>query len=241
MNRSYADKAVARQYDLTELKLRTAVHEAGHAAAIYLGNRQKHLPPVFFQIAISGLSSRPKSLKNCLAKVEGGRLIHTLNSSVNEAARDFSAAQKQAYLKAFDADIVNFLVGPLAEANYLATMNDDIFNPSLLNLSALPCYGGDADLKAVQEYLDCFSHDALMQRDKINASFAAAFAFINDRHHWQAIIALTQAILASKKDLIGYQEIVAVLDAQHPGQADKGKHKRIGNRHSQAHEPVLAK
>jgi len=226
MNRSYEHKTVAKQYNFMELKLKTAIHEAGHAASIYLGNQQKRLPPVFFQITISGLSNRPKNLKNCLAKVDGGRLIHTLNSSVNEAVRDFSAAQKQAYLHAFDADIVNFLVGPLAEANYLATMNDEIFSPSLLNLSALPAYGGDADLQAVNDYLDCFSDDPLMRQDKIDALFAVAFAFINERDNWQAIIALTQAILASKKDLISYQEIVSVLDAHHANQHG-GKHQRI--------------
>jgi hypothetical protein len=28
-----------------ELSRKTAIHEAGHAAAIYLGNKQKQLPP----------------------------------------------------------------------------------------------------------------------------------------------------------------------------------------------------
>ena len=32
-----------------ELSRKTAIHEAGHAAAIYLGNKQKQLPPVFFR------------------------------------------------------------------------------------------------------------------------------------------------------------------------------------------------
>jgi len=31
-----------------ELSRRTAIHEAGHAVAIYFGNKQKQLPPVFF-------------------------------------------------------------------------------------------------------------------------------------------------------------------------------------------------
>ena len=30
-----------------------AFHEAGHAAAIHIGNRQKQLPPIFFQIFIN--------------------------------------------------------------------------------------------------------------------------------------------------------------------------------------------
>lgn len=234
MNRSYEHKAVARQHNLTELRLKTAIHEAGHAAAIYLGNQQKRLPPVFFQIAISGLSNRPRTLKNYFAKVEGGRLIHTLNSSVNEAVRDFSAAQKQAYLNAFDADIVNFLVGPLAEANYLATMNDDIFSPYLLKLSTLSAYGGDADLKAVQEYLDCFSDEPSIRQHKIDALFAAAFGFINKRGNWRAIIALAQTILVNKNDVIGYQEIVSILDEYHANpNSIMDKHKQINGRNLQ--------
>ena len=32
-----------------------AFHEAGHATAIYLYNKQKQLPPVYFQITIKAL------------------------------------------------------------------------------------------------------------------------------------------------------------------------------------------
>jgi hypothetical protein len=32
---------------------RNAYHQAGHAAAIYLGNKQKQLPVVFFQIVVT--------------------------------------------------------------------------------------------------------------------------------------------------------------------------------------------
>ena len=33
-----------------EVKRKVAIHEAGHAAAIYFGNKQKRLPPVFFSL-----------------------------------------------------------------------------------------------------------------------------------------------------------------------------------------------
>jgi len=35
-----------------ELSRKTAIHEAGHAAAIYLGNKQKQLPPIFFRFLL---------------------------------------------------------------------------------------------------------------------------------------------------------------------------------------------
>jgi len=50
-----------------ELSRKTATHEAGHAAAIYLGNKQKQLPPVFFQIYIKDLNSEFQST-GCLCK-----------------------------------------------------------------------------------------------------------------------------------------------------------------------------
>jgi len=33
-----------------EISRKIAIHEAGHAAAIYLGNQQKGLPPGFFSV-----------------------------------------------------------------------------------------------------------------------------------------------------------------------------------------------
>ena len=97
-----------------EVSKKIAVHEAGHAAAIYFGNKQKGLPPVFFQIVIKSLNSDVQS-SECLgspsdqyiAKVEGGRLIHTLPTSLDEATKDFSTVQRLAYEHAFEADMFN--------------------------------------------------------------------------------------------------------------------------------------
>src|SRR5512139_2646565 len=93
------------------LRKQTAIHEAGHAAAIYIGNKQKQLPPVFFQIVIKNEvntgqwtdqsdnnANRPMT---CFAKVEGGRLIHTLPSPLTEAILRFSDTERQAYQTAF--------------------------------------------------------------------------------------------------------------------------------------------
>ena len=55
MNRSHIfNKALNLNHQ--EVKRKVAIHEAGHAAAIYLGNQQKRLPPVFFQIFITPIN-----------------------------------------------------------------------------------------------------------------------------------------------------------------------------------------
>ena len=206
-----------------ELSRKTAIHEAGHAAAIYLGNKQKQLPPVFFQIFIKELNGDFQttgclcksydSCNNCITKIDGGRLIHTLPSSVEEATCDFSFTQKQAYYRAFEADIINLLVGPLAEANYVALRDDEPINPRLVNLNALHYYGGASDLETINEYLDCFFTAGAQREKKLFELFLAAFSFINDDSNWHAIMALADYILADSKNIIECEEIIAVLDA----------------------------
>ena len=221
MNRSYRDKKRSQAISAKELSWKTAFHEAGHAAAIYLGNRQKQLPPVFFQIHIKRLSDSVSKKNDALsmasdlwwAKVEGGRLIHTLPSSIEEATVDFSLQQKQAYLKAFEADIVNLLVGPLAEANYIAIRDDEIINARLVHLSSLHNYGGASDLKVVEDYLDCFAANCAQREQKLAELFAVAFDFINEGANWRAIAALASFLLKRKIDVIEYEEVATVLAA----------------------------
>jgi hypothetical protein len=206
-----------------ELSRKTAIHEAGHAAAIYLGNKQQQLPPVFFQIFIKDMNSDFQSTgclcksydscNNCITKIEGGRLIHTLPSSVDEAVSDFSLIQKQAYQRAFEADIINLLVGPLSEATYVAKRDDEPINPRLVNLNALHHYGGSSDLETINEYLDCLMANRAQREKKLAELFFAAFNFINDRSNWHAIMALADYILADCKNIIECEEIIAVLDA----------------------------
>jgi hypothetical protein len=203
-----------------ELSKHIAIHEAGHAAAIYLGNQQKGLPPVFFQIFIkplsndvqaSGLLGKPSD--RYIAKVEGGRLIHTLPSSLNEATKDFSAAQKQAYQHAFEADIVNLFAGPLAEARYVTLRDNEPISPELVNINALRNYGGSSDLEIVNEYLDCFIGNNELRERKMTELFLAAFKFVNERSNWLAITALAESILAHQHNIIECNEIIDVLES----------------------------
>lgn len=197
--------------DYTELNQKTAIHEAGHAAAIYFGNREKQLPPVFFQIILDDCLHGP--FENCLTKVEGGRLIHTLPCSLEDFAGDFTREQKQAYQQAFEADIINLLVGGLAEANYVAQRDNELINPVLLPVDALHNYGGSSDLEIVDEYLNCFITDRAEQKKKISELYCAAFEFINDWRHWYSITALANYILSNDKSIIDYEEVATILDA----------------------------
>jgi len=93
MNRSQPVKLCINPITAKELSRKTAIHEAGHAAAIYLGNKQKQLPPVFFHIDIKELRTAERLFRadsrHWIAKVEGGRLIHTLPSSIEEGYPSF--------------------------------------------------------------------------------------------------------------------------------------------------------
>jgi hypothetical protein len=197
--------------DYIELNKKTAIHEAAHAAAIYFGNKQKQLPPIFFQIIISDYSSN--SYDDGLTKVEGGRLIHTLPSSLEEATSNFSPAQKQAYQQAFEADIINLLVGSLAEAYYVAQIDNELINPYLVPMTALHNYGGASDLEVVNDYLQCFIADKTEQEKKVTELFWAAFDFISNWAHWYAITALANHVLSNNKNIIDYEEVVTVLES----------------------------
>src|SRR5664280_1436621 len=75
-------------------KQRIAFHEAGHAAAIYLSNKARNLPPVYFQITFKELSGATdydaqiyqSTHDDSIARVEGGRLIQSLPYSIDGLA-----------------------------------------------------------------------------------------------------------------------------------------------------------
>jgi len=198
----------------------TAIHEAGHAAAIYLGNQQKGLPPVFFQIFTGLLNSEAqpsgfigKASDRYVAKVEGGRLIHTLPSSFNEAIKDLSIAQRHAYQHAFEADIINLLSGPIAEARYVALRDNEPVSPELVNINALQYYGGSSDLEIANEYLECFIDSDELKERKMTELFLAAFNFVSKRPNWLAITTLADYILASEENVIKCNEIIDILES----------------------------
>ncbi|MDO9268222.1 MAG: hypothetical protein Q7T96_03815 [Methylobacter sp.] len=196
-----------------------AFHEAGHAAAIYLYNKQKQLPSVYFQITIKALDcQKDSSLDSRLAYdhfaavVEGGRLIQSLPVALIESTHYFSAAEQDAYQTAFEADMINLLAGPLAEAKHVALRDDEQFNARLVNIDALHYYGGTSDLEKVYEYLDIFIAAGSRQEEKLVELFNKAFEFISSHTHWKAIECLADYILNNKENIISCEEAIAVLD-----------------------------
>ncbi|MDP1666089.1 MAG: hypothetical protein Q8L79_13335 [Methylobacter sp.] len=201
-----------------EVNKKVAIHEAGHATAIYLGNKQKSLPPIFFQIFITPgnddfQSFISKSTINYIANIDGGRLIHTLPSSIAEATKGFSSAQIIAYQRAFEADMINILVGPLAEAKYLSLREGELINPGFIHLNDLHYFGGASDLEHINEYLECFPPNSGLRQQKITELFLAAFSFINEKSNWSAITALADYIVNEDKSVIECNEIIDVLEA----------------------------
>jgi len=204
-----------------------AFHEAGHAAGIYLNNKARNLPPVFFQIVFKEFGGDPDydviiyqaSHDDSIAIVEGGRLIQSLPYSIDGLAHklidnnEAMAPLVRDYLIAFEADIINLLIGPLAEARHVYNKDDELFNPKLVNLKALKNYGGCSDLELVREYLESFSTSKHQQDEKLDALFAEASDFVSDYSNWKAINKLANYILKSNKNIISCEEVISVLES----------------------------
>lgn len=219
MKRSNAAE-VYYHVDTPELIKRTAFHEAGHAAGIYLYNKQKKLPPVYFQIRIKGPHSNQEA--NSTAKVDGGCLIQTLPVTTLEYKNFANSSNKEIIafhrdcLTAFEADIINLLVGPLAEARFVSICDNEPFNFHLMNVNSLQYYGGASDLETVNEYLECFITQSSQREEKISELFRVAYDFVNKTEHWKAITALANYILDNHKTIIGYEEAALVIDGTCP-------------------------
>ena len=219
MKRNYQTDTHCPIYD-QDLIRQTAFHESGHAAAIYLYNKQKQLPPVHFQITIKALDCpkdsqvdwRSLTNNNFSAVVEGGRLIHSLPLALLESGNYFSATEQDAYQTAFEADMINLLIGPLAEAKYVAFRDEEQFNARLVNINALHNYGGTSDLNKVYEYLDIFIADRSRHQEKLAQLFNKAFQFISSPVYWKAIERLASYILNNKGNMISCEEAIIVLD-----------------------------
>jgi hypothetical protein len=214
------------QNKLIEHKECIAFHEAGHATAIYLNNKARNLPPVFFQIMFKDVSGKPEqdlltyqaTHDDCIARVEGGRLIELLPASIDALVHktsdhdDARVPLIKDYMIAFEADIINLLIGPLAEAKHIADIDDELFNQQLINLKALKNYGGSSDLLLITEYIQRFSACKQLQDEKLHELFGVAFNFINDRANWTAITRLAKYILNSNKNIISSEEVVSLLE-----------------------------
>lgn len=192
-----------------ELDWRTAFHEAGHAAAIHINNQQKQLPPVFFEIHVK----RPSDTYNhFFAKVVDGNLIQNLPIAVVESFSIVSSSEQHSCQRAYEADIVNLLVGPLAEAKYVAIRDNEVFNLRLINIDALHNYGGYSDLEKAQAYLDHFIASKTSREEKMSELLTQAFHFIDNHSNWRCILNLAHYILDSQQEIISCDDAITVFD-----------------------------
>lgn len=193
-----------------ELSRQTAFHEAGHAAAIHLGNQRKRLPALFFQIHTSRSECLPHPLS---ARIEGGRLFSDLGMVT--AGGDFAGDEQPfdgSLQMACEADVINLMVGPLTEAKYVAIRDQESFNLELLSPQALLNYGGSHDMEQVAIYLQRFIHSPQQRAIKLKHLFAEAFRFIQQPDHWRSITGLARHLLHSADSVISCEQACQILD-----------------------------
>jgi len=208
MERDYQLSILTCQ-DTDDVDWCTAFHEAGHAAAIHISNRQKQLPQLFFEIHIK----KPVSINEQLfAKVVNGNLFQTIPVSVLESLSLVSCSNQNSCQRAFEADVVNLLVGPLAEAKYVSIRDGEVFNLRLINPLTLHNYGGYRDLEKINIYLENFIASKNLREQKLLELVAEAFNFINNQQNWQRINELAKFILITRQEIISYDDVIAVLD-----------------------------
>jgi hypothetical protein len=200
-----------------------AFHEAGHAAAIYRINRMRKIPPLSFRLRfnvtdVKAAADFQTAYQNYIACIEGGRLLHTLPPALDESqtpsfiSRHAWIKTREDLLNAFEADVINLLAGSLAEAKFVAEMDDEIFTCRLVDPPALENYGGSFDLALIDDYLRSYSSDPQARDQKLNQLHLVAFNFINDYHNWRAISKLAEFILATEKNMICSEEVAAILE-----------------------------
>jgi hypothetical protein len=215
------------QEQILDIKQRVAFHEAGHAAGIHLNNKARKLPPIFFNIIFKDINDEvdtdilayQATQDKCIARVEGGILIEMFSPPIQIPVREtdefndvLGEQLAKDYMVAFEADIINLLVGSLAEAKHVANIDAELFNNQLVGLKALKNYGGKSDLTLVNEYLLNFSVDKQQRDEKLDKLFTLAFNFINNDETWAAISQLADYFLGSHKNTFHCEEITSILD-----------------------------
>ncbi len=238
MKTNYDTIAFKNKSDI-QISKRNAYHQAGHAAAIYIGNKQKNLPAVHFQLVTQ--SQRQESimyarfLSKYELKLEGGRLLEDLPCCLQTATRRLTPAEYRQCQCAVEADVTNLLAGYLAEAKHVALDDGEIFNANLVYLGALKYYGGSADLELIHEYMACLiPENNAERRQKLAELFLAAYSFINDPSNWLSIATVAEAICAEPQAIFTCEELIGLLDTPNPGYTKKPAYAANTNMYEQA-------
>lgn len=193
-----------------ELHQKIAYHEAGHAAAIHLNNKDKQLLPVHFAIKVKKPNT---SCSRWFAEVVDGQLIHDLYSNVVDHS-SLTKLEQLNFQQAYEADVINLLVGPLAEAKFIAERDGKSLHRNSIALTELKNYGGVSDINKAYQHLKLCSGLSQPQKieEKISELFNQAFLFISKPVYWKTIATLADYILASEREEIACDEIISILD-----------------------------
>ena len=127
--------------------LRNIHHVCGHATAIYLNNKSRNLPPIYFQIRFIDESSTFNSYdvnasllaqSQKIVTLEGGRLINSLPTSINVLVPQSTTENDKIetlindVVSVFETDVMNILIGPLAEAKFALEIDNEPFSLHIL-------------------------------------------------------------------------------------------------------------
>ena len=143
-----------------------------------------------------------------IARGEGGRLIELLPFSINAFVHkttghnDTMVSFIKDYMVAFEADVINLLIGPLAEAKHIYETEGEVFNPQLVNLHALKIMVAVAILRWLINIYKVF----------LDELFVLAFNFISNQVNWAAITRLAHYILNNNKIIISCEEVISLVE-----------------------------
>ena len=205
---------------VTEIDKKAFYRVAGQASAIYLGNEQKQLPAVHFNILINTeeqIKSQSKLSTETYSKnpaiIVGGRLIQSLPLSYAEATDSLSWFHQAEYRCAFEADISNLLTGPVAEAKYIALRDGETFDAYSVNVKALQNYGNIQEIELINEYIACLLTNEAERKMKLTELLLAAFNFVNDSSNWRNITTLATFIQEQSGDnsIIHCEDVISIL------------------------------
>ena len=223
---------LSKKNSLDAHKKKIAYYESGRAVAMLINNQLKNLPPVFFEITFNNnTQNTPSDTQLDLAsdvdysaKVKGGRLVKNLPESIAmftselDLFLEYSMEQKEKIIEglvmAMECDLVNILVGSLAEAKYTVLCDDEIFNKNIVNINALHNYVGLSDRVLIEEYLTCFSNSKRLQNHILERLFMQAYDFIDNASNWKKIMKLVDHILDEDIKKINYNQVNKLLDSK---------------------------
>lgn len=219
MKRNYAVDDFKLE-NFQELSKQIAYHEAGHATAIYLYNKQQQLPPVFFEIQIKNhvnikqliADNKGFSKAHIAAEIKGGCLIENLALNLSVNKNEIADNEKAEYFHALDADVINLLAGPLAEKNYVIQRDNEVISAELLNIQTLSQEGNYSDMKKINHYLNFFSDCPLERQQKLSQLLKQSFHFITHPQTWKAVDAVARHILESQNQWIHCEEVFKIID-----------------------------